>query len=261
MRILRPLLAFVFTWLIVFGIWKWYAQHQEVQFTDPLRPLWGRITYTLQEVADGLRGTPRVATDDLRIPQLDAEFSQGELDKAQLATLLQDLPTKGATDARVVIIEYCHYDSTYCKQAYDDGALLGYQAAYPAQVQYAYEPMLPSSDDATALPHLATMCARALGSTKQYFAFHSMQYENYTTDAQALLDDANVLGIHGMQECMQGFAQRLALQKSIKASKALFDLTSLPTYILLNKQTGKYVKVPGLYEEKQVLDALAYILQ
>lgn len=262
MRILRPLLAFVFSALIVFGIWKWYAQHQEVQFADPLRPLWGRITYTLQDMASSLRGTPKTATtNEVRIPQLHTEFSEGVLDKTQVASVIKDLPTKGATDARVLIIEFCHYDSTYCKQAYNDGAVLAYQAAYPTQVQYAYEPLPPRSDDATALPHVATMCARSLGSNKQYFAFHSMQYEDYKTDAQALIDDANVLGIHGMQDCIQGFAQRLALQKSVKASKALFDLKSLPTYILLNKQTGKYIKVPGLYEEKQVLDALAYILQ
>lgn len=262
MRILRPLVAFVFSALIVFGIWKWYAQNQEVQFTDPLRPLWGRITYTLQDVATSLRGAPKTPRiDEVRIPQLDEEFSQGELTKTELATVIQDLPTKGATDARVLIIEFCHYDAKYCKQAYDEGAVLTYQAAYPAQVQYAFAPMPPRSDDATALPHVATMCARNLGSTKQYFAFHTMQYEQYTTDASELVADANVLGIHGMQECMQGLSSRLALQKAVKESKTLFGLKSLPTYIFLNKQTGKYIKLPGLYEEKEALDALAYILQ
>ena len=71
---------------------------------------------------------------------------------------------------------------------------------------------------------------------------------------------AEKLQIDDFAECLDT-KNIFALQQEMKRGRALFSFTSLPANILVNKQTGQYVLIPGLYETQDVLQAIQWMLE
>jgi len=80
-----------------------------------------------------------------------------------------------------------------------------------------------------------------------------------TTDQLVKL--AEDIGIADFEECLDETNTTLYLQQEVKSARKLFALKSLPTYIFLNKESGVWVMVPGLYENEEVLPVLDYLLK
>jgi len=74
-----------------------------------------------------------------------------------------------------------------------------------------------------------------------------------------LLILAEKLQIENFAACLQT-KNIFALQQEMKRGRSLFSFSSLPANIVVSKQTGQYVLIPGLYETQDVLQAIQWLL-
>ena len=192
---------------------------------------------------------------------LHAEFVVGELAPEELPELIQWWHLIWSNKAEIIVIQYCDYNNVYCKQANDDGVLSVYMNKYPKEVQALIKQFPAKMDADSLLSHRAALCALDRWSTKEYLSYEQLLYIQPKATTDQLVKLAEDIGIADFEECLDETNTTLYLQQEVKSARKLFALKSLPTYIFLNKESGVWVMVPGLYENEEVLPVLDYLLK
>lgn len=114
-------------------------------------------------------------------------------------------------------------------------------------------------DDQGTLPHRAALCAQDRGSDEQFKVYEKLLYQQTTTNISLLLKLAEDVGIADMETCLDESNYTLFLLQETKRAKEYFSLTTLPTYILIDKDSGSRIKIPGLYEAGEVVEAISIL--
>ncbi len=192
---------------------------------------------------------------------LHAEFLLGELAPEDLPALMQWGHLIGSNKAEILVIQYWDYNNVYCKQANEEWTLNTYMNKYPKDVQLLIKQFPAKMDDSSLLPHRAALCALDRWSTKEYLSYEQLLYIQPKATNDQLVKLAKDIWISDLDECLDETNTTLYLQQEVKSAKKLFALKSLPTYIFLNKESGEWVMVPGLYENEEVLPVLDYLLK
>ncbi len=277
MKTLRVILACFFFLLVVGGVWRYFWSNTHPDGNEVELPLLSKIKSLAHKSTDGITWdmpakdwennkeedtNPSIENDNKGIPfsALSKEYTKGKLAPEDLSDLLQGWFIEGPKNAEIIIIQYCDFTNKYCKQANKENTLNVYMEAFPDQVQALIKQYPTSMEDAETLPHRALLCVLDRWTQKQYTAFSDYLYQQSTPSMDDLLKATKDMGIDDLASCLDESNSTLYLQQEINLAKKLFAISALPTYIFLDKDSGERVKVPGLYEDKEVLPVLSYFL-
>lgn len=279
MKVVRILLAIIFTVLIVVGIWKYYAHHDEVQVDNPFAWLlekWNtkdKVDVWISEKKD------HVATIISQINQknqekktdtevsgvadehvLHEDFSTGTLSTNELDRISQLGVVWWDSAGNILWLHYCDFDAKYCEKSFEEWIVYAYQAIEP-NLQYIYKPFPPTMKADDLLAHRAALCAMDNGTAKQYFSYYYALYEKSRTrkSESKLIDLWKDIGIENMQDCMEKSSYEIVIQQETKLAKKLFGVHTLPANIFINKTTKERILVPGYYETDEVQGAIEYV--
>ena len=261
--------------MIVAWLTTWYRQHPDRQVVvDPLQPLWNKIAVLADriwwktpvedtlEVNSQRTGSPLQWSWTLVVaPQVHPEFITGQIAVADLMPLLETSQTFGSERASIVLLQWCDFWSSYCIESYEKGVLFEYMNWFPEELSYQLKWYPRDTQPTTVLQHQAALCAESLTSKEKFLSFY---FNIYQARGELTKEDfiglAEKLQIDDFAECLDT-KNIFALQQEMKRGRALFSFTSLPANILVNKQTGQYVLIPGLYETQDVLQAIQWMLE
>jgi len=132
---------------------------------------------------------------------------------------------------------------------------------YANNVQVLIKQFPAKMDEDSLLPHRAALCALDRGTIKEYLSYEQLLYIQPAAGSEQLTKLAKDIGIDDFEECLDETNTTLYLQQEVKSAKKIFGLKSLPTYIFLNKDSGEWVMIPGLYENEEVLPVLDYLMK
>lgn len=263
------LLALFLAVLIVRWLATWYRQHPEKQIVvDPLQWVWDvvdRVTQRLWwKTADTsmalLTGTTTVHQKPVIAAVLHPDFSTGMILPEQMENLYGQWKRHGAVTASLLLLQWCDFDSTYCIQGYEEGALFQYLEKYPNDLAYQLKSYLRTNDTQHMLQHQAAQCAEQLASHEQFLWFYFSLYQSRGAMTQDdLVSLAKEMKIEGFANCL-ATQNVLSIQQDMKYARQVFWFKSLPANVLLDTKTGNYVLIPWYYETKDVLTAVQWML-
>lgn len=274
MHKVRVFLALLFGALIVAWLTTRYRQHPDRQVVvDPLQPLWSKISLLadrvwwktlpegdkpVQHPTQGVK--PLLGTWGLVVQaQLHPDFVTGTISLADLTSLTSTSKTFGNDTATLVLLQRCDFWSTYCIEWYEKGAIFEYMNAFPDTLSYQVKWYPRDNQNSTLLQHKAALCAESLASDEVFLSYYFNIYQaRGELNEESLIDLSIKLNITDFASCLAS-KNALALQQEMKRGRALFNFTSLPANIVVDKQTGQYVLIPWLYETQDVLEAIQWL--
>jgi len=274
MHKLRVFLSLLFGVLIVAWLTTWYRQHPDRQVVvDPLQPLWSKISV----LADSIWWKTSIDENPSSIParvskplqgtwglvltaQLHPDFVTWTISLSDLASLTQSSKTFGNDTASLMLLQWCDFWSTYCIESYEKWAIFEYMNAFPETLSYQVKWYPRDTKNNTLLQHQATLCAESLASDEIFLSYYFNIYQaRGELNKENLLDLWKKLDIKWFASCLET-KNVLTLQQEMKRGRWLFDFSSLPANVVVNKKTGQYVLVPWLYETQDVLQAMQWLL-
>lgn len=275
MHKLRVLLALIFGILIVFWLTTWFRTHQDSVVTnDPLQPIRTRIGKITQrfglKTGDGV-DTPQVAvgsgvgeeenSEVLFAGKLHPDFQLGSVKLNDVDEIMDETVTFWNKDSEIVLLQRCDFVSKTCQESYEAGSVYAYLNAFPEQLSYQLHGYPINNKTETMLNHAAAACAQKNADAETYLSFYFSLYQ-----AKGKLSKADIvklsesLNIDGMKSCLEDVSFT-KLQKTMKSWRSLFGFSSLPANVLINKKTGQYMLIPGLYDQKDVLQAIQWMVE
>lgn len=273
MHRLRIFLALLLGAMIVAGLMIWYRQHPDRQVVvDPLQPLWSKIELLATRVwwkttPEGLTTVPSTRTTKplqwswalVVTAKLHPEFIVGKVALADLIEIVQTNKTFGEEKWSLILLQWCDFGSSYCIESYEQGSLFAYMNAFPDQLSYQLKWYLRDTKPETMLQHKAASCAESLASKEVFLSYYFNIYQaRGTLSKDDLLTLAERLTIDWFANCLET-KNMFAFQQEMKRARTLFGFSTLPANVLVNKKTGQYVLIPGLYETPDVLAAIQWL--
>jgi len=266
MKTFRTLLAILFSFLIVGGIWRYYTSNDAVSVKDPFSAVWKKFATNTgikntDETTSSEEDTTEVVVENSWNQKIHEDFTFGTIDSSTLDRLSSLWVVGGNPNGNILWLQYCDFDAIYCQKSFDEWIVYDYLEAYPEELQYIYKsfPIWSSRED--KLAHQATMCAMDLWTSKQYFWYYTSVYNNEW--ARESIDDLIVLareiGISGFDDCIENTNYDLVFQQDTKLARQTFDLKALPANIFINKTSGDWVLVPWYYSTQEVLPGIEKI--
>jgi hypothetical protein len=270
----RVFLSLMFGVLIVAWLTTWYRQHPDRQVVvDPLQPLWNKISVLADRVwwktnvpentpqIPVHTTTPSVWTWGLVIsPELHPDFVTWTVALADLRSLMQSSKTFWNDSATLVLLQWCDFWSPYCIESYEKWVIFEYMNAFPNTLSYQLKWYPRDTQPTTVLQHQASLCAESLASDEVFLSYYFNIYQaRGELSKENLLDLSKRLDIDWFANCLET-KNTVALQQEMKRGRMLFNFTSLPANIVVDKQTGEYVLIPWLYETQDVLQAMQRLL-
>jgi hypothetical protein len=270
MHKLRVIVALVFAILIVWGLTSWFKNNQErTVVSDPLSPIWTKITTLterfgfkkqLVEQNEQTWSTQKVINDTVFQAKLHPDFQLGSVNLAEVETIMQWTKTFGSTDASIVLLQWCDFWSTYCIESYEQGGLFAYMNAFPEQLQYQLHGFTRDKTEQTALQHTAALCAQQNANHETYLSYYfSLYQEKWKMSKKNLISLAEKLNISWFAACLEK-QSLVKMQKTMQLWRSLFEFATLPANVLVDKQTWQYILIPWLYDQKDVLWAIQWMI-
>lgn len=271
MHKLRVIVALILALLIVWWLTSWFRNNEErTVVSDPLSPIWAKMTSLTQRF--GLKktesvknvqtwsDTQKVISDTVFQAKLHPDFQMGSVNLAEVETIMQWTKTFGNEDAPIVLLQWCDFWSTYCIQSYEQWSLFTYMNAFPQELQYQLHGFMRDKTEQTALQHTAALCAQQNANNETYLSFYfSLYQEKWLLSKKNAVALADKLWISWFEACLEN-QSLVKLQKTMQLWRSLFEFATLPANVLVDKQTGQYILIPWLYEQKDVLWAIQWML-
>lgn len=200
---------------------------------------------------------------NINASDLHQDFILGELSREEARDIVKNSVVHGNPNASVLFVQFCDYTtSTYCKEFFKDWAMFSYQETLKNNLAYVYKSFPSSFSEEVLLPHKAMVCVKNSGSPQQVLWFHNALYQqSENLDISVVWKINNELNLPPIAECLTNKFTLLALQNDMKENKNRYDITSLPTNIILNLNSWKRVKVPWYYSLEDMTTALLYVEQ
>ena len=155
------------------------------------------------------------------------------------------------SSARFQVLEYCTPGIEYCKDAYKQN-ISDTIATQFASSTYSLQPYITNFwwvDERV----WAWLTCVPNGKKWAYIE------EVYTTK-KLTMDTLGVIGkkmkIDDFETCMRESNIRLQLRSDMKKAKDLFGISSLPTYVVVDTEEGRWVSIPWLYDENAVTELI-----
>ena len=153
---------------------------------------------------------------------------------------------------RYAVIEFCTPWVQICKDSYEANM----QAYFEEQidgVEYDRQPYLTNFGWVDEKVWSWVLCVDEQDASVYLDAVY--QSKKISNDTLPLISKR--LKLQDVDACIAESNPRLYLRNAMKLSKEAFGISSLPTYVVLDAEEGKWVAIPGLYEKDQITPVLA----
>jgi len=191
------------------------------QEIESLRATQAGMQKELQEIKALLQKLSAAAAAEAATPAAGAEFS---LEGAQM---------KGASDARVVLVEFSDFQCPFCAR-YATGSYPQIVRDYvdSGRVRYAFMNFpIESLHPAAFKQHVAAACAADQG---RFWEMHDrLVADQKAADTRALAGHATAIGLDAakFRACLDGDAHVAAIRKSMKTGEAI-GVNGTPTFLI-----------------------------
>lgn len=148
---------------------------------------------------------------------------------------LKDVPTKGAKDAKVTIVEYSDFQCPFCKRGKD--MIPSILKEYDGKVKISYK-QLPLQNHNWAMPAaIASLCAYEQGNDK-FWEFHDMLFDNQKdikleNSEEKFNEYAKELGLDTKKfdACLNSKEAKAEVQSQMKEAASI-GVSSTPTFVV-----------------------------
>lgn len=261
MKFLRFVLVVVLAGLIVLGLWKITQDQNSLQSNTMLAPLWERLTDRNTQVQQPTlldeqnTNTPTNTNQQNDIANiLIPELTFGTLWTKQYSDLLTVWSIYGNSNADYLMIEYCDYTIQRCRQAERDGSLIAYQDILRWNLGYIRKPFALSNKRDEQIKHHALWCAQRTGNESQVNRLYALLFQ--LKDKNDIRKAWEELDIKDFASCLIQEDSSVLLTGERERARDLFDISKLPSYVLIDTRTLDWTLIPGLYDEALVVDYL-----
>lgn len=149
---------------------------------------------------------------------------------------LENVPTKGAADAKVTIVEYSDFQCPFCKRGKD--MLPAILKEYDGKVKISYK-QLPLKNHNWAMPAaIAATCVYQEGGNDKFWAYHDKLFDNQKditleNSNEKFNQYAKELGLDTKKfdACLQSKEVKAKIESQIKEATAV-GVQSTPTFVV-----------------------------
>lgn len=212
----------------------------------------GWATLTKADIADAVKANMPAAVAPTAQPQpaQPQPAPAPEVTKVDLGELKAFYDTAvidGEADAKVTVIEFSDVECPFCQRHTNNGTLDAVKTKYEGKVNtvFAHFPLSfhPNAQKAGE----AIECAGKLGGDEKFMSFKKAIFAKGGQPTLAVIEEvakADGLDATQMMACVNGgeFAQKVADQMAFGRK---LGVTGTPGNIVMNNETGEFVKVSG----------------
>lgn len=264
MKFLRFILVMVVAWLIVLGLWKLTHNTNSIENAKVLTPLRQKLvhkTTDTQIVKEEINKMPIKTNSDTLVSRISQELlpelSKWSLTIEKYNELLTLWWIYWNQNADYLMIQYCDYSMTFCRQAQRQWALIAYQDAFEWNLWYMLKPVLLESNPASETQHHALLCAQKLWNESQVNRMHALLFQR--SDRNEIRKTWNELDIKWFESCLMNESSRTDLVNERNLATDLFSIKQLPGYVLIDTRILEWTLIPGFYEESLVVTYLQQV--
>ena len=257
MKFLRIVLVLILAALIVRGL-RTVSEDETLAESKLFSPLWNRLT-----TQDNVQNTIVGSKDSIMLSQQPWSDQPSENDRIEnellpdltywslttdtYTTLIANWAVLWNTNADYLMVQYCDYDISLCRQAERDGALIAYQDVLRTNLAYMIQPFVLSTNNEDITPHHAMVCAQRTWNESQINRLHSLLFD--LEDINEIRNAWKQLRIPWFESCLIDESSKDMLLSQRSFALTLFWIEQLPTYVLIDTRTLQRTLIPGLYEE------------
>ncbi len=216
-------------------VWgRWDVLHGDATFSN----LWWGFFSSLFVRSDKESESNDLAT------ALMTDFTTGSI--ISLEWLLDDSQQKN----RFVVIEYCPHSQDICKQAAKAWVRTYFENTIESP-DYTIRPFMWNIWGIDELIWAGEVCV----PFQKLADYHKEIYAIKTLTPEALGTIGKKLKVENFWACLEEVNVKLVLRNQIQSAKNAFQLSSIPTYVIIDTKSNKRLKVPWLYPLNDI-DAL-----
>lgn len=173
-----------------------------------------------------------------------------------------DAHVYGDPKARFTLLHFTDIECPYCKKFHDTPKKVVESSKGTVNWQVKHFP-LPNHDPLATVGAVATECVAILGGNKLFWAYLQELFDSTKGNGMGpgdfgVLADNYGVSPQAMADCLRSEAPRKVVQEDKELAK-LFQIDSTPTTILVDNLTGQKVRLRGMVEESQVVQAITQL--
>jgi predicted DsbA family dithiol-disulfide isomerase len=183
------------------------------------------------------------------------------LDKKELENIKKDSYISGNTWAILTWLEYSDIECPYCVKFHKAGTMEKLKARYSSEIASIFQ-HFPLPMHKNALPWAQLLeCAGKVGGEKIFTQLMSHIYAAEKSDQKFILSEATTLGLDAkeLEACLASDTYKEKILNEQTRGEKLFAISSTPSSVLINNETGEYEIVGGAMPEEvfvKVIDRL-----
>ncbi|HKL44551.1 MAG TPA: thioredoxin domain-containing protein [Candidatus Absconditabacterales bacterium] len=190
----------------------------------------------------------------------EVELTDGN-ENNEMMSILEEIkastPIHGDKNARFTILEYSEFLCPYCKRQSDQGTINSVLEEYPTEVNAVFRNFIVHG--AAAKLGEGIVCAGELGTEKEYFNLieEAFAYEG-NINVDSLLDIADKVGLNkkDMEKCIEEGRYTEEVNNQSSEGRQLFGVSGTPGNVIIDKNTGKFVLIPGAYPPEKFIEEI-----
>ena len=179
----------------------------------------------------------------------------------EMMSILEEIkastPIHGDKNARFTILEYSEFLCPYCKRQSDQGTINSVLEEYPTEVNAVFRNFIVHG--AAAKLWEGIVCAWELGTEKEYFNLieEAFAYE-WNINVDSLLDIADKVWLNkkDMEKCIEEGRYTEEVNNQSSEWRQLFGVSGTPGNVIIDKNTGKFVLIPGAYPPEKFIEEI-----
>lgn len=266
MKLLRWVLVIVLSWLIVWGLSS-LTQDDKLSQSKIFSPLRSRLVSN--NSIDQNWEIPQESdlpsdNKDIDWPsavarmweELIPELSYGSISTQSYNAIISKWSILGNKNADYLMIQYCDYSMKYCNQSQRDGALIAYQDALDSNLWYMLKPFLLDTNPNSEIQHHALQCAQKTWNDSQINRMHAVLFD--LEEVNDIRKTGTQLKIEWFESCFLNDSSLQSLTEQRTMARDSFNISQLPSFVLIDTRSLDRTLIPGLYEEELVT---AYLQQ
>lgn len=180
----------------------------------------------------------------------------------QAADAVGDAHVYGDPKARFTLLHFTDIECPYCKKFHDTPKRVVDNSKGTVNWQLKHFP-LPMHDPLATVGAVATECVASLGGNKLFWVYLQELFDSTKGNGMgpgdfSVLADNFGVSTQKMEDCLRSDAPRNVVQRDKELAK-LFQIDSTPTTILIDNVTGQKVRLRGMVEETQIVQAITQL--
>lgn len=185
----------------------------------------------------------------------DAEVNNTMISK--LEKIKDSTVVHGNKNARFTILEYSEFLCPFCKRQSNWGTINTVLEKYDGEVNAVFRNFIVHGG-AAKLGESAE-CMKELWKEDKYFEFiENMFAYKWTLDVDSISEIADDLWVDSddMKECLDSDKYAAVVNNQTSEWRNLFGVSWTPGNVIVDKQTGKFVLIPGAYPPEKFIEEI-----